>query len=429
MKLMRITGYGVALWLAWAGPSAGHHGIANFDVNREIEITGMVTELRLLNPHSWLHLDVMGDDGRVEAWRCELRGASVLRRSGWTADMFAPGTRVTITGAPDRFTPNTCYLGTAVFSDGRRIDRYGQLRAGGPDDAAARPAPARPARRPDGRPNLAGDWAAEQRMLTDPRGMSGAFLPMSAAQQLEPGAVPEGTQPFPGTRGTAIADAEDPIDAYWNRPGTFPLTEAGRQAIADFDGASSDNPRLRCEPTNILFDWAFEADVNRIVQDDERITMLYGSMGLERTVHLNLAGHPADLTPSRAGHSIGRWEGDVLVVDTVGFEPGILSADARIPHSGQLHVVERFTLEPERGALVRRYVAEDPLYLQKPYAGADTVFVADVPYQPAPCDDQSYRSDAAAPGGPPWMPWPAAIVAAAMAAAGWMVVRARRRRV
>src|SRR5688572_11490725 len=142
------------IWLAGVQAAAAHHGIANFDVNKEIEIAGTVTELRLINPHSWLHLDVTGSDGRVTKWRCELRGASVLRRSGWSADMFAKGTRVTITGAPDRFTPNTCYLGTALFSDGRHIDRYGQLRAGvpAPDKAQAARA-SRPARRADGRPN------------------------------------------------------------------------------------------------------------------------------------------------------------------------------------------------------------------------------------------------------------------------------------
>src|SRR5688572_9277527 len=303
LSVMRWARLSIAVMIASCAcvtTAAGHHGIANFDVNREIEISGTVTQLRLINPHSWLHIDVTGDDGRVTKWRCELRGASVLRRSGWSAGMFAPGTRVTITGAPDRFTPHTCYLGTAVFADGRRIDRYGQLQAASAPPAGAVPAAStvRPARRADGRPNLAGDWAAEQRMLTDPRGMSGAFLPMSVAKTLEPGAVPEGTQAFPGTRGTEISLAENPVDAYWNRPTAFPLTDAGTRAIATFDGASADNPRLRCEPTNILFDWTFETDVNQIIQDDDRITLRYGSMGLTRTVHLNVPDHPEDVAPS-----------------------------------------------------------------------------------------------------------------------------------
>ncbi len=376
------------VWLGSADLSSAHHGVANFDLNKEITITGTVTQIQLVNPHSWLHLDAPDDDGRVVRWRCELRGATVLRRSGWSAEMFATGTKITITGAPDRFEPNTCYLGSAVFADGTRIDRYGQISRTAPQAPVERSL-----RHASGAPNFAGDWAGEQRVMTDPRGMAGAFLPIGVARQQQPGSVPEGTQAFPGTRGTAVSLAKDPIGAYWNRPSALPLTEAGRKAIEGFDGASTDNPRLRCEPTNIMFDWSFETDVNRIEQTADAITLRYGSMGLERTIHLNTNAHPGDVAPTRAGHSIGRWEGDTLVVDTIGFEPGILSADGRVPHSGAMHVVERFTLGADGRALRRTYVATDPAYFEGEYRGADTVNVADVPFQPIPCDDQSYKSD------------------------------------
>jgi hypothetical protein len=415
------------LALALAGAptaAAAHHGIVNFDMNREIEITGTVTRLAFVNPHSWLYLDVTGEDGRVAGWRCELRGATVLRRSGWTPEMFASGTRITITGAPDRFEPTTCYLATAVFADGTRIDRYGQITRA--TSAAAAPA-SRPRRLPNGQPNISGEWAAEQRVLTDPRGVSGAFLPLSVAKKLETGAVPEGAQAFPGTRGTAVSQAEDPIDEFWNqRPSIRALTAAGARAIENFDGASTDNPRLRCEPTNILFDWTFEADVNRIVQHDDRIVMLYGSMGLERTIHLNASGHPSEIAASRGGHSIGRWDGDVLVVDTIGFSPGILSADGRLPHSDRLHVVERFTLDADGRTLQRSWVAEDPLYFEGQYTGSDVVYVSDVPYQVTPCEDLSYKSRAGA-GAWRWALWGGAGTAG-LVLVGWTLARRRFRR-
>jgi hypothetical protein len=211
-----------------------------------------------------------------------------------------------------------------------------------------------------------------------------------------------------------VSLAQDPIGAYWNRPSAMPLTEAGQKAIEGFDGASTDNPRLRCEPTNILFDWAFETDVNRIEQTADTITLRYGSMGIERTVHLNMTEHPRGVAPSRAGHSIGRWDGDTLVVDTIGFEPGILLADGRVPHSGRLHVVERFTLGDEGRSLRRTFVATDPLYFEGEYKGADTVYVADVPYQPIACDDLSYKSDDVTPG----RPWVSPISLAVIAAIG-----------
>ena len=416
----------VILLMAWPAAAAAHHGIINFDMNREVDVTGVVTRLVFVNPHSWLHFDVTGPDGRVTSWRCELRGATVLRRSGWSPDMFARGTRVRVTGAPDRFEANTCYLGSAEFADGRRVDRYGQITRPGAPRAAA--AAERPQRLANGRPNFGGEWAGEQRVLTDPRGISGAFLPLSVARELEAGAVPEGTQAFPGTRGTAVTKADDPVDEFWNRrPSIRPLTAAGAKAMEGFDGASADNPRLRCEPTSILFDWTFESDVNRIVQDDERIVLTYGSMGLERTIHLNVAQHPVDIRPSRAGHSIGTWEGDVLVVDTVGFEPGILSADGRLPHSDQLHVVERFALDANGRSLTRSWVAEDPLYFEGEYTGRDVVHVSDVPYQPTPCEDLSYTSSGNRLGARWLIPLWGVAALVGVVLFGWMFTRRRRR--
>jgi hypothetical protein len=382
-----------------AGAAQAHHGIANFDLNADIELTGTVRSVEFLNPHSWLYLDVDDGQGRRIAWRCELRGATVLRRSGWSPDMFPAGLQVTVTGSPDRRDPTTCYLGTAIFPDGSSIDRYGQLG----ESAPAVPED-RPMRLANGDPNIAGDWAAEQRVMTDPRGQSGTLVPISLAERFEPGGVPQGQQAFPGARGTALSLADDPVETFWNGGSSvLPLTEAGTAAIADFDGASADNPRLRCEPTNILFDWTFETDVNRIEQTERQITMRYGSMGIERTIHLGMSAHPGDVPPSVAGHSIGHWENDVLVVDTVGFAPGILSADGRLPHSGALHVEERFTFDPQTMVLRRNYVAEDPLYFVGQYTGADSVMVSDLPYHgTTECEDRTYRETDAATAPEPW---------------------------
>jgi len=256
----------------------------------------------------------------------------------------------------------------------------------------------RPQRLANGDPNIGGDWAAEQRVMTDPRGQAGTLVPVSVARELEPGEVPGGGQGFPGARGTPLSMEEDPVDVFWNqRPSAMPLTEAGRAAIEGFDGSSTDNPRLRCEATNILFDWTFETDVNRITQTEGEIRLLYGSMGIERTIRLDMASHPESIAPSLAGYSIGRWENDVLIVDTIGFAPGILSADGRVPHSAGLHVVERFTLDPETMALRRDYVAEDPLYFEGRYTGSDTVLISDLPYHgTSECEDRTYRDASSA---------------------------------
>jgi hypothetical protein len=410
--LCLVVGSSVVAAGAWA-----HHGIANFDLNKDIAIDGTVAKLAFVNPHSWLYVNVTGSDGQVTEWQCEMRAATVLRRSGWSQAMFTAGTAVRITGSPDRHEPNTCYLGTITFADGTSMDRYGQRQNADAPAVVAN----RPERLPNGDPNINGDWAAEQRVMTDRRGISGTLVPISVADQFAPGEVPAGGRAFPGARGTPESLAEDAIRAAWTRPSVVPLTEAGKRAAESFDPSSNDNPRLRCEPTNILFDWGFETFTNRITQDENAIRIQYGAPGIDRTIHLNETTHPAGIEPSVAGHSIGRWENDVLIVDTVGFKPGILSADAYTMHSAELRIVERFTLDRARNALRREYVATDPLYFTGEYRGADAVYPADLPYEAPSCTDLSYKTGqgtpaaqqgddvpaapAAAPAKPWWMFW------------------------
>ena len=54
----------VAALAAWPAALSAHHGIINFDMNKEVDVSGIVTRLAFVNPHSWLYLDVTGEDGR-----------------------------------------------------------------------------------------------------------------------------------------------------------------------------------------------------------------------------------------------------------------------------------------------------------------------------------------------------------------------------
>jgi hypothetical protein len=76
----------------------------------------------------------------------------------------------------------------------------------------------------------------------------------------------------------------------------------------------------------------------------------------------------------------------VLVVDTVGFAPGVLSPP--VLHTDRLHVVERFSLDPAGPTLMRSYTAADPIYFAGPYSGSDMLTPADVPYAIDECDGE-----------------------------------------
>jgi len=369
--------------------SLAHHGLANFNLNVDITVEGTITDIAMVNPHSWVYIDVTNADGSVIAWKCELRGGTVLRRSGWSEDLFEIGSSISITGSPDRFEENTCYTGTITFATGLSLDRYDQVSEA--DRNLRQQIEIK--RLSNGDPDISGDWAAEQVVMTDPRGLEGTLVPLSVAENFEPGEVPAGARAFQGSRGTPESFSDDPLATTWERPSPMPLTEAGLAAIEGFDGSSTDNPRLRCETTNIIWDWSFDNPVNRIVQTENEIRLVYGTMVFERTIHLDEIAFPKNLEKSRSGYSIGRWEEDELIVYTQAFEAGILLADARTPHSDQMRVVERFRIDPENGALYRSFVAEDPLYFSGQFRGGDTMFVSSYPWEPYKCDDRSYRSD------------------------------------
>ena len=369
----------VTAGLSLATLAHAHHGFGNFDTTREIALEGTVTGIDFVNPHAYVYFDVKAADGSKVAHRCEMRAAGVLRRSGWSAEMFKPGEPIKITGAPDRFDTKSCYVNTIVFADGTTADRYAQLTK--PAAAPAQAAAPRAARLPTGEPNLNGDWAPEQLVMTDPRGRTGALVPVSKAGDFKPG---DGPTPGAGgpPRGPRVA-----------------FTEAGKKAADAFRNFSTDNPRMRCETTSILFDWTFDGPVNRITQTPDTITLQYGQLGFTRTIHMNVKEHPANPERTRAGHSIGHWENDALVVDTVGFAPGVLSPP--IMNSEQLHVVERFTLDPVKMTITRSYTAEDPVNFTDQFTGSDTIGVADLPYAPDACKELTSFVDPAKQGAAP----------------------------
>ena len=350
--------------LVFSCPVAAHHGFGLFDMNRDISLEGTLTGFDFVNPHSYVYFNVTGAGGNVTKMRCEMRAATVLRRSGWSPAMFVAGKHVTIKGHPHRTDPSSCYVETLAIGDAPVLKRYQQLDKGNTASRADRPL-----RLPDGRPNISGEWAQEQYLLAHPAGGGlGKLVPKSLVDDVESGKL-------------AAADAPDA--GWFPRPVT--LTEAGRKASEALKNLPPDqNPRLSCKITSILFDWVFDGPINRISQGKDVITFEYGR-GLTRTVHMDMDHHPTDIALSRGGHSIGHWDGDTLVVDTVGFEPG--SVAGNVTNSSEFHVIERFTLARGGRVLKREYTADDPVYFANQYSGADELLPADAPFAVDKCKE------------------------------------------
>jgi hypothetical protein len=139
----------------------------------------------------------------------------------------------------------------------------------------------------------------------------------------------------------------------------WPLTPSARNIMAT--SATLGSARAQCipyGPPEVLI----EPVLTTIVVGDETVELTTDMDGVpvRRVIHLELAEHPRGLQSSRDGHSIGRWEEGVLVVDTIGFSSHPEGFGFGLPSSERKHLVERFSLSPDRRQLVYETRIEDP---------------------------------------------------------------------
>ena len=102
-------------------PAVAHHSFAAaFDATRPVLVTGVITEIRLVNPHSQFVVDVTDPSGKVETWRFEGSTPSSLIRSGFKPGTLKAGDKVTVKGSHARdLTQNAAAAREIVTADGR----------------------------------------------------------------------------------------------------------------------------------------------------------------------------------------------------------------------------------------------------------------------------------------------------------------------
>lgn len=110
---------GSALAASAVQVSAHHAFAAEFDVNRPITLTGTVVELELINPHSWIHLDVTSADGTIERWMIEGGPPNALFRRGFTRAALPIGSVIVVEGFQAKDGSMRANGRDIVFTDGR----------------------------------------------------------------------------------------------------------------------------------------------------------------------------------------------------------------------------------------------------------------------------------------------------------------------
>jgi hypothetical protein len=114
-----ITGFGLLLA---AVPVWAHHSFAaEFDANRPLKLKGTVTKWEVTNPHSWIHMDVKGPDGKVVVWMIEGGSPNSLYRLGFTKTSLAPGNEIEVDGFQARDLTNKAVGRNITLPGGKKL--------------------------------------------------------------------------------------------------------------------------------------------------------------------------------------------------------------------------------------------------------------------------------------------------------------------
>jgi hypothetical protein len=304
-----------------ASNAKAHHSFApHFDSSRKVNISGTVTRYEARNPHSYLHIDSVDENGRTREYVCESHGVTQLSRIGITPQLFKAGTKLTVTGPISRHSPYMCFFEIVELADGRNFN------VNGPGGSQQTPVQAKLPPRQD----IFGAW-----LLAPSRNRSAGGQPPTPPMQL--------------------------------------LTPAGEKAVASYDPLK-DDPVFRCDPVAVQRVWQAPSTPLEIVRDGANIVLHHEWMDVRRVIHMNMKTHPKDGTRSSLGHSIGHWEGDTLLIETGNYSAGVLEqyvAQRGQPTKGLLHsalltTVERIHVDQARQRLAVEVVATDPEFFRQP---------------------------------------------------------------
>ena len=105
-----------------AAPAFAHHGFAaEFDRTRPLKLKGTVVKWEVTNPHSWIQMDVKGNDGKVVTWMIEGGSPNNLYRLGFTKDSLPPGSEIMVDGYQAKDLSTRAVGKSVTFSDGRKL--------------------------------------------------------------------------------------------------------------------------------------------------------------------------------------------------------------------------------------------------------------------------------------------------------------------
>ena len=97
--------------LSLSAAEAPHHSHGNYEMTEYTRLEGTVREIHWINPHSWIYMEVINEEGQAELWALEGANVAQLRRRGWTEDSIKPGDSIAVRCHRLRDRSNGCLLG------------------------------------------------------------------------------------------------------------------------------------------------------------------------------------------------------------------------------------------------------------------------------------------------------------------------------
>ena len=321
-----------------SAPAFAHHSFApHFDSSKPVSISGTLTMYEARNPHSYVHIQAVDENGKTQEYVCESHGVTQLTRNGITPQILKVGSRIRVSGSLSRHSPYMCFFDSVELADGRVLSVNGPRNAG---PAAA----ATVAKRGD----IFGTWL---------------LAPIANRST-------SGPQPMISL-----------------------LTPAGEKAVAAYD-PFKDDPTFRCDPVAIRRVWGAPGTPLQIVREGGDVVLRHEWMDVRRVIHMDMKTHPKDGKRGSLGHSIGRWDGDALVIETANYSAGVLNQYVEQPgqptrgllHSAALTSVERLRLDAARQRLVVEIDLVDPEFFKQAFPRSTNEYApSDLKIEPFNC--------------------------------------------
>ena len=326
-SLVRRLTIGLAVALVIT-PLLAHHAIpAKFDPGKSSTLNGFVTNVDWRNPHVHVLINVQ-EGQRTTSWAVELESPVDLERSGWNRSSLKPGDAVTVQGILARDGSKQIWGNSVVLTATRKrvLAMTAEATAGLKPIANL---PSRPVPRwPDGKPRFG-----------PPPGETGYWARPSSTMLMENGV-------------NVAVDANGLLKNIADAARIAPFQRWARDLFEyrQRNFLKDDPMYLYCLPPGALRQFQMPYG-NQFVEDRTfgRIFLMAGG-GNHDWHFIYTDGRPQrgelrgnDDNPLYYGNARGRWEGDTLVVDSRGFNEKFWFSNGGLPHTEQLHLVERFT--------------------------------------------------------------------------------------